>query len=81
MKKSVKRPSAKTKFFNDRIKDIENLTTNIPSREDIVLTRSRSSTDNTDIPFNDLKQLVEEYTKTWKITKKHRVFKTQAKNI
>ena len=33
-----------TKFFNDTIKDIENLTTNIPSREDIVLTRSHSST-------------------------------------
>ena len=44
MKKSVKHPSDKTKFFNDRIKDTINLTTNIPSREDIVLTRSRSST-------------------------------------
>lgn len=44
MKKKCK-AYTQSKFFNDRIKDIENLLeSNIPSREDIVLTRSRSST-------------------------------------
>ena len=43
MKKKCK-AYTQSKFFNDRIKDIENLLeSNIPSREDIVLTRYRSS--------------------------------------
>ena len=45
--------------------NIINLTTNIPSREDIVLTRSRSSTrvDDNNIDNNNLKQQMEKIFK------------------
>ena len=43
MKKKCK-AYTQSKCFNDRIKDTQNLTTNIPSREDIVLTYSHCST-------------------------------------